>query len=86
MRSLAIALLLLGLVVNHFMQRPPAPQFAPDLQGAPAARAPAPTTASGPTSTPSPSTASAATTALGWMPGLGAGRGWKSSATRMKPR
>ena len=37
----AIALLLLGLVVNHFMQRPPAPQFAPDLQGAPAARAPA---------------------------------------------
>ncbi|PSD29003.1 ribonuclease, partial [Stenotrophomonas maltophilia] len=30
----AIALLLLGLVVNHFMQRPPAPQFAPDLQGA----------------------------------------------------
>ncbi|HDS1837667.1 TPA: ribonuclease [Stenotrophomonas maltophilia] len=41
----AIALLLLGLVANHFMQRPPAPQFAPDLQGAPAARAPAPTTA-----------------------------------------
>ncbi len=37
----AIALLLLGLVVNHFMQRPPAPQFAPDLQGATAARAPA---------------------------------------------
>lgn len=37
----AIALLLLGLVVNHFMQRPPAPQFAPDLQSAPAARAPA---------------------------------------------
>lgn len=37
----AIALLLLGLVVNHFMQRPPAPQFAPDLQGAPTASAPA---------------------------------------------
>lgn len=36
----AIALLVLGLVVNHFMQRPPAPQFSPDLQGAPAARAP----------------------------------------------
>lgn len=35
----AIALLLLGLVVNHFMQRPPAPQFSPDLQGTPAARA-----------------------------------------------
>ncbi|TIE16083.1 ribonuclease [Stenotrophomonas maltophilia] len=34
----AIALLVLGLVVNHFMQRPPAPQFAPDLQSAPAAR------------------------------------------------
>jgi hypothetical protein len=36
----AIALLLLGLVANHFMQRAPAPQFAPDLQGAPP-RAPA---------------------------------------------
>ena len=28
----AIALLLLGLLANHFLQRPPAPQFAPDLQ------------------------------------------------------
>ncbi|ALA83194.1 ribonuclease domain-containing protein [Stenotrophomonas maltophilia] len=37
----AIALLLLGLVANHFMQRAPAPQFAPELQGAPAAQAPA---------------------------------------------
>ncbi|MGF6419945.1 ribonuclease T1 [Stenotrophomonas sp. AN71] len=37
----AIALLLLGLVANHFLQRPAAPQFAPDLQGAPATRAPA---------------------------------------------
>lgn len=37
----AIALLLLGLVANHFLQRPPAPQFAPDLQGTPVARAPA---------------------------------------------
>jgi RNAse (barnase) inhibitor barstar len=37
----AIALLLLGLVANHFLQRPPAPQFAPDLQGTPTARAPA---------------------------------------------
>jgi len=37
----AIALLLLGLVVNHFLQRPPPPQFAPDLQGTPAANAPA---------------------------------------------
>lgn len=36
----AIALLLLGLVVNHFMQRPPPPQFAPDLQNTPAASAP----------------------------------------------
>lgn len=36
----AIALLLLGLVVNHFMQRPPAPQFAPELQDTAAARAP----------------------------------------------
>ncbi|HDS1041191.1 TPA: ribonuclease [Stenotrophomonas maltophilia] len=36
----AIALLLLGLVANHFLQRPPAPQFAPDLQGS-AATAPA---------------------------------------------
>ena len=40
----AIALLVLGLVANHFLQRPPPPQFAPDLQGAsnrsaPAARA-----------------------------------------------
>jgi len=38
----AIALLLLGLVVNHVMQRPPAPQFAPDLQGAPTRTAPTP--------------------------------------------
>jgi len=37
----AIVLLLLGLVVNHFLQRPPPPQFAPDLQGTPAANAPA---------------------------------------------
>lgn len=37
----AIALLLLGLVANHFLQRPPTPQFAPDLQGTPAAPAPA---------------------------------------------
>ncbi|MGG6342474.1 ribonuclease domain-containing protein [Stenotrophomonas indicatrix] len=36
----AIALLLLGLVVNHFLQRPP-PQFAPGLQSTPAASAPA---------------------------------------------
>ena len=43
----AIALLLLGLVANHFLQRPPAPQFAPDLQGTPTARAPA-------TATPGP--------------------------------
>ncbi|WP_369040139.1 ribonuclease domain-containing protein [Stenotrophomonas maltophilia] len=35
----AIALLLLGLVANHFLQRPPAPQFAPALQGAPTAAA-----------------------------------------------
>lgn len=41
----AIALLLLGLVANHFLQRPPAPQFAPGLQGAPAAPVPAPATA-----------------------------------------
>ncbi|EMR4107943.1 TPA: ribonuclease [Stenotrophomonas maltophilia] len=37
----AIALLLLGLVANHFLQRPPTPQFAPDLQGTPTTRAPA---------------------------------------------
>ena len=37
----AIVLLLLGLVANHFLQRPPPPQFAPDLQGTPAANAPA---------------------------------------------
>ena len=37
----AIALLLLGLVANHFVQRPPAPQFAPDLQGAANRSAPA---------------------------------------------
>ncbi|WP_367382687.1 ribonuclease domain-containing protein [Stenotrophomonas cyclobalanopsidis] len=37
----AIALLLLGLVANHFLQRPPAPQFAPDLQGASNHNAPA---------------------------------------------
>ncbi|GEM_PF-2920277 len=43
----AIALLLLGLVANHFLQRPPAPQFAPDLQGTPTARAPAPASTSG---------------------------------------
>jgi len=39
----AIALLLLGLVANHFLQRPPPPQFAPYLQAgnrsAPDARA-----------------------------------------------
>lgn len=38
----AIALLLLGLVVNHFLQRPPAPQFAPDLQGMPSTATTAP--------------------------------------------
>lgn len=43
----AIALLLLGLVANHFLQRPPAPQFAPDLQGTPIARAPAPASTGG---------------------------------------
>lgn len=32
----AIALLLLGLVGNHFLQRPAKPQFAPSLSGAPA--------------------------------------------------
>ncbi len=37
----AIALLLLGLIANHFLQRPPAPQFAPDLQGASNRSAPA---------------------------------------------
>ena len=36
----AIVLLLFGLAANHFMQRPPAPQFAPGLQGAPAAHVP----------------------------------------------
>ncbi|UEX16941.1 ribonuclease [Stenotrophomonas sp. SI-NJAU-1] len=36
----AIVLLLFGLVANHFLQRPPPPQFAPDLQGTPAANAP----------------------------------------------
>ncbi|MDT3528981.1 ribonuclease domain-containing protein [Stenotrophomonas pavanii] len=43
----AIALLLLGLVANHFLQRPPVPQFAPDLQGTPTARATAPASTSG---------------------------------------
>ncbi|MBJ7514926.1 MAG: ribonuclease [Stenotrophomonas sp.] len=32
----AIALLLLGLLGNHFLQRPAKPQFAPSLSGAPA--------------------------------------------------
>ncbi|MDX3932805.1 MAG: ribonuclease domain-containing protein [Stenotrophomonas sp.] len=32
----AIALLLLGLVGNHFLQRPAKPQFAPSLSGTPA--------------------------------------------------
>ena len=33
----AIALLLLGLVGNHFLQRPAKPQFAPSLSAAPSA-------------------------------------------------
>ncbi|MDY1034491.1 ribonuclease domain-containing protein [Stenotrophomonas sp. CFBP8980] len=42
----AIALLLLGLVGNHFLQRPAKPQFAPSLSGAsaPAATSAAPAT------------------------------------------
>lgn len=35
----AIALLLLGLVGNHFLQRPAKPQFAPSLSGTPASAA-----------------------------------------------
>lgn len=36
----AIALLLLGLLANHFLQRPAPPQFAPSLAGQPAVAAP----------------------------------------------
>lgn len=43
----AIALLLLGLLANHFLQRPAPPQFAPSLAGQAAAPAAATRQASG---------------------------------------
>ena len=42
----AIALLLLGLVANHFLQRPPAPQLRPTCRARPP-RAPAPASTGG---------------------------------------